>query len=73
LTPENDHNEFVQVVPPLPFGQADEEFRRWLRLKDLDRAAIPDGDIRVDIVRDFDGRSKRRYLVRKRVIDAVSR
>ncbi len=63
--------DFVEIVPPAEPLAADEAFRRWAA--DRRDAGIQwlDEDVRVDTIRARDGRTLRRYLVNRRVLDAA--
>jgi hypothetical protein len=60
---------FMQVVPPLSFAEADGQFAAWLAIRGLSRPELEDDDIRVDTVRTLAGSSKRRYLVKRSLVE----
>lgn len=61
-------NDFVEVVPATTFAEADEAFRAWLENAGLQRSDLADEDIRIDTVRSPDGRSLRRFMIRRGAI-----
>jgi len=58
-------DDFVEVVAPTDFVSADRLFGEWLAERRLSRSDLRDDDIRIDIVRMQNGRSAKRYRVRK--------
>ena len=58
-------DDFVEVVAPTDFANADRLFGEWLAERRLSRSDLRDDDIRIDIVRMQDGRSAKRYRVWK--------
>jgi hypothetical protein len=65
---EVDSGQFLVVVEPKPFDEADRDFERWLAEHQMDRTQLSDDDIRIDFVRVLDGSSKKRYLIRRTAI-----
>jgi hypothetical protein len=62
------NDDFVEVVSPRDFATADRLFEEWLASREIDRAKSAD-DIRVDFVRDTEGRATKRYRVRRHLLD----
>lgn len=71
MMPEDD--EFVEVVPPVGPADAKEAFQAWLQGYDLQRADVADDDVRVDVIRWFDGGTRWRYLVRRTAVSDPTR
>lgn len=63
-----DSEEFVEVVKPLPFAEADRRFAEWLGAHGLRRSELPDDDVRIDTIRSLEGKSLRRYRLRRTVL-----
>jgi hypothetical protein len=61
-------DDFVEVVAPTDFQTADRLFDEWLARRKLQKDKIAD-DIRVDLVRDIDGHSRKRYRVRRYLLE----
>jgi hypothetical protein len=59
---------FEVVVPPQSFASADRRFDAWLSDHGYRRNDVADDDVRIDIMRDAEGHSAKRYLVRRRVV-----
>ncbi|SRR6266550_3949601 len=57
-------DDFVEVVAPTDFANADRLFGEWLAEHGFSRSDLRDDDIRVDLVRMLDGKSAKRYRVR---------
>jgi hypothetical protein len=66
VIPKDD--ELMEVVPPMGPAAAKRAFQDWLHEHDLQRADVADDDIRVDVIRWFDGGTRWRYLVRRAVL-----
>lgn len=62
-------HDFVEIVPPLGLDRADEEFRQWLRTSGVDEATLSPDDIRMDFIRSEQGRTLKRYMVRKSFLE----
>ena len=63
--------DFVEIVPPTEPPLADEAFQRWAHDRHDAGATWTDEDVRVDTIRARDGRTLRRYLVRRGVVDGA--
>jgi hypothetical protein len=50
------------------FDEADQRFQAWLEARLLSRADLSADDIRIDIIRWTDGKSRKRYCVRANVL-----
>lgn len=60
-------SDFVEVVAPAKREEARQGFDRWLARLGLQRSDLDDSDIRIDVMRDLDGGTVYRYLVRRGV------
>ena len=58
-------SDFVEIVPAMDQADADGEFEAWLRERGIRASDIPRDDIRIDLIRSADGRTLKRYRMRR--------
>ncbi len=59
---------YIEVVPPMLPGDAERRFQRWLKEHALAPDELQDDDVLIDAIRALDGRSLRRYWVKRSLL-----
>lgn len=61
--------DFIQIIAPSDTPSADEAFRLWAEERRSAGLEWADDEVRIDTIRASDGRTLRRYLVSRRLVD----